>query len=79
MVDYYSLGALFYEMIFGIPPFYDPDLQTMKSKMLSEILIIPKDPTISKECRNLIGRLLEKNPSKRIGINCLLLRLYKWS
>ena len=56
-------------MVFGIPPFYDEDLEVMKHNILTQQLFIPKDKTISKQCCDLMFRLLEKNPKKRIGIS----------
>jgi len=65
MVDFYTLGVLLYEMIIGIPPFYDP----IKTKMFDKIIYNePKFPSsVSNELRNLILRLLCKDPSKRLG------------
>ncbi len=41
MIDFYSLGVLFYEILVGLPPFYDPK----KIKMFNKILYLePKFP-----------------------------------
>jgi len=58
LVDYYSLGAVFYEMIFEDPPYYEEDLEIMKHRILNDRLFIPKDKCVSKECKDLIVRLL---------------------
>lgn len=65
MVDYYCLGVLLYEMLVGLPPFYDSN----KCKMYSKIMYDqPKFPShVSNDARDLINKLLEKNPDKRIG------------
>ncbi|CDW80366.1 camp-dependent protein kinase catalytic [Stylonychia lemnae] len=65
MIDFYSLGVLMYEMLVGLPPFYDPN----KMKMFNMILYKePKFPgSMSIKAKDLLSRLLEKNPNKRIG------------
>jgi len=55
-------------MVFEDPPFYEEDLEFMKHRILNEKLFIPKDKGVSKECKDLIIRLLQKDPNKRIGI-----------
>ncbi|CAD8136150.1 unnamed protein product [Paramecium pentaurelia] len=66
-VDYYCLGALFYELITGLPPYYSRDTNQIFKSILSDPLSFP--PNIgSPEARDLIRRLLNKNPEQRLGI-----------
>jgi serine/threonine protein kinase len=64
-VDYYSIGALLYEMLTGNSPFYDPNRSKMYMKILNDELQYPT--YLSRHANNLISKLLEKDPSKRLG------------
>lgn len=64
-VDWYLLGVLLYEMLEGIPPYYDHDKETLFSNILNNDIETPEE--ISDEARDLIQRLLCKDPSKRLG------------
>jgi protein-serine/threonine kinase len=64
-VDFYTLGALLFEMLTGLPPFYDKNRSRMRWKILNEDLEVPG--YISKAGRDLLISLLEKNPEKRLG------------
>ena len=65
MADYFALGVLFYELLVGVPPFYDPNNMTMFHKIL---YTAPKYPShISSQAKDLISKLLEKDPNIRIG------------
>lgn len=44
-VDWWSLGALLYEMITGLPPFYSRNRETMFEKIMKAELTFP--PTVS--------------------------------
>lgn len=65
MVDWYLLGVCLFEMLFGQPPFYSDDSNKMHEDILYSKLKIPAG--VSSKCKDLLKRLLDKNPSKRIG------------
>lgn len=64
-VDWWSLGILCYELCIGIPPFYHQNVRSMYIKIKNES---PKFPAaLSRECQDLISRLLNKDPKHRLG------------
>ena len=65
-VDYYGLGALLYEMVVGAPPFskYTEEEELVQAIVHTKPLIPSK---LSSNLRDLLSRLLEKDPKKRIG------------
>lgn len=59
MSDWYSLGILLYEMIIGIPPYYNPVSKELTFKLiLAGDLHFPKNQTFTKECKDMIVKLL---------------------
>ncbi|VVC40619.1 Hypothetical protein CINCED_3A022383 [Cinara cedri] len=66
-VDWWCLGAVLYEMLFGLPPFYSLNVQEMYNLVLHSRLKI-KGP-VSSQCKNLLYKLLEKQSNKRLGSN----------
>ncbi|KAL3899141.1 MAG: hypothetical protein SGCHY_002257 [Lobulomycetales sp.] len=67
VVDWWTLGILLFEMLTGLPPFYDENTNDMYKKILSEPLVIPDE--ISQASRDLLTKLLDRNPEKRLGAN----------
>jgi serum/glucocorticoid-regulated kinase 2 len=65
--DWWSLGIAIYEMLFGIPPFYVENTQRMYELICNAEVSFPRNIPISSDCHDLITRLLDKNPSNRLG------------
>lgn len=64
-VDWWGLGMLMYEMLTGLPPWYTKDRQKLFERLRAAPLVIPKN--ISAPSASIIGGLLTRNPSKRLG------------
>jgi serine/threonine protein kinase len=64
-VDFYSIGALIYEMMFGLPPHYSTNHDEMYKRILNDPVCIPEN--LSLELKDFLGLLLRKNPFKRLG------------
>uniref|UniRef100_A0A7N6A5Z7 Serine/threonine-protein kinase sgk-1 n=1 Tax=Anabas testudineus TaxID=64144 RepID=A0A7N6A5Z7_ANATE len=64
-VDWWGLGAVLFEMLYGLPPFYSRS----KAKMFENILYAPLKlhNKASLAARSLLGGLLERDVSKRLG------------
>lgn len=65
--DWWSLGVLVYEMLFGLPPFYSKDIQEMYRKTLLDKVKFSSKIIISPEAKDFLLGLLVKAPSKRLG------------
>lgn len=64
-VDWWTLGTLLYEMLTGLPPFYDEAAPVMYKKILEEQLVFP--PFLEgTEAQDLLIQLLQKDPAKRL-------------
>ena len=64
-VDWWSLGALLYEMLSGLPPFYCQDRERLFEKIRKSELQYP--PSLSRPSKHLLRGLLTKDPTKRLG------------
>ncbi|KAG7257065.1 hypothetical protein CRUP_032201 [Coryphaenoides rupestris] len=64
-VDWWSLGALMYDMLTGAPPFTGENRKKTIDKILKCKLNLP--PYLTREARELLKRLLKRNASARLG------------
>jgi serine/threonine protein kinase len=67
-LDFYSLGALLYEMLCGLPPYYSVNRDEMYMNIINDELDFTEGPSsvISEKAKDLITKLLQKNPLDRL-------------
>jgi RAC serine/threonine-protein kinase len=64
-VDWWGVGVVMYEMMCGRLPFYSRDHEVLFELILVEEIKFPA--RLSEVAKSLLGKLLEKDPSKRLG------------
>ena len=80
MCDWWSFGILIYELLYGRTPFFNLDKNRMydliNTGSISYPLFIeiegeekPRNYKISEDAKNIISKLLEKDPDNRLGKN----------
>ena len=67
-VDWWCLGVVTYEMMYGLPPFYSRDVAEMYENILHKPLKLPqRSSLISHNARQLLEGLLQKDKNLRLG------------
>ncbi len=66
-VDWWSLGALGFDLLTGSPPFTGNNNAKIQEKILKQKLSLPY--YLSADAKDLLTRLLRKEPKKRLGSN----------
>lgn len=66
-VDWWSLGALGFDLLTGAPPFTGNNNAKIQEKILKSKLSLPY--YLSPDAKDLLTRLLRKEPKKRLGSN----------
>ena len=65
--DWWSLGVLTYEMMHGLPPFYNKS-QSLMFKLIKEgQLKFSEKVKLSPEAQDFLVKILTKNPKQRLG------------
>jgi serine/threonine protein kinase len=78
MTDWWSFGVLIYELLYGNTPFYNIDKNRMFDLITNGSISYPKyieiegeqkprNYKVSEDAKNLISKLLEKDPGNRLG------------
>lgn len=65
--DWWGLGIMIYELLYGLPPFYHSVDVKMFDNILNGPLKFKLAPQISDDAKNFISQLLVKDPAKRLG------------
>ncbi|EAY12892.1 AGC family protein kinase [Trichomonas vaginalis G3] len=64
-VDWWSFGILLFEMLTGLPPFYDENMTKMYRSIINDPISYP--PYLSPNACSLLSKLLERDPNLRLG------------
>ena len=68
--DVWALGILLFELLHGSPPYKADNFETMKRQ--SEVRIIQANPRVSAETRDLLEKMVVKDPKNRFSIDQVL-------
>ncbi|CAD7702361.1 unnamed protein product [Ostreobium quekettii] len=66
-VDWWSLGILIHELVYGYTPFRGSHRDATFSNILRKSITFPDKPEVSASCKSIISQLLIRDPSKRLG------------
>ena len=69
--DIWSMGATLYCLRFGRIPFEQPGVLQLYESIKNDEIDLTSGPTIDENFKDLMMRVLEKNPVKRIGMDAL--------
>nr|AML78123.1 putative LOV domain-containing protein [Helonias bullata] len=68
-IDWWGLGILLYEMLYGRTPFRGKNRQKTFANILQKDLTFPSSIPVSLAARQLINGLLHRDPTSRLGSN----------
>ncbi|WMV11791.1 hypothetical protein MTR67_005176 [Solanum verrucosum] len=68
-IDWWALGILLYEMLYGRTPFRGKNRQKTFSNILNKDLTFPSSIPVSLAARQVIHSLLNRDPASRLGSN----------
>ena len=66
--DIWSMGITLYAFVYGILPFFDMNIVALYGLIQHQGLKFPPSPTISAKLKDLLIRMLSKEPSQRITL-----------
>ncbi|KAJ3047340.1 RAC-gamma serine/threonine-protein kinase [Rhizophlyctis rosea] len=63
--DWWAYGVVLFEMLCGFHPFYSDDREMIRDNIISAEIEYP--PHVTSDARDLISKLLNRNPMRRLG------------
>ncbi|SPN97139.1 related to RIM15 - protein kinase involved in expression of meiotic genes [Cephalotrichum gorgonifer] len=70
--DWWSVGCIMFEFLYGIPPFHDTEAELVFENILARRIRWPENvecEPVSDEAKDLINKLLCTDPNERLGAN----------
>ncbi|XP_071999453.1 calcium/calmodulin-dependent protein kinase kinase 2 isoform X2 [Engystomops pustulosus] len=75
-LDVWAMGVTLYCFVFGQCPFMDERILALHGKIKNQPLEFPDQPDVSEDLRDLILKMLDKNPESRISVPDV--KLHPW-
>ncbi|KAF6092682.1 calcium/calmodulin dependent protein kinase kinase 1 [Phyllostomus discolor] len=75
-LDVWATGVTLYCFVYGKCPFIDDYILALHRKIKNEDVVFPEEPEVSEELKDLILKMLDKNPETRIGVPDI--KLHPW-
>ncbi|KAK8598676.1 hypothetical protein V6N13_094639 [Hibiscus sabdariffa] len=66
-VDWWTLGIIMYELLYGVTPFKGVDHELTLANIVARALEFPKEPAVPAGAKDLMLQLLVKDPARRLG------------
>jgi len=66
-IDWWTLGVLLYEMLCGLPPYYDESVHEMYRKILEDPLVF--SDVVGEEAKSILTGLINRDSANRLGAN----------
>lgn len=66
--DIWSMGVTLYAFVYGKVPFYEENIIALYTKIIHQPVKFPEFPIISDDLKDLIRRMLHKDPNNRITL-----------
>ena len=67
--DIWTLGVLLYQMIYARPPFKADKVEDLYTKIACSELTFPTAPDVSSSLKDLLRRILQKDPIRRLNLD----------
>lgn len=66
-IDWWEFGIFIHEMVFGVTPFRASRREQTFHNIINQPLEFPSSPVTSSELKDLLRKLLQRDPSQRLG------------
>jgi non-specific serine/threonine protein kinase len=66
-IDWWELGIFLHEMVFGTTPFRASRREQTFNNIINQPLVFPTTPSVSADLKDLLSKLLLRDPSQRLG------------
>uniref|UniRef100_A0A8D3D9T8 calcium/calmodulin-dependent protein kinase n=1 Tax=Scophthalmus maximus TaxID=52904 RepID=A0A8D3D9T8_SCOMX len=75
-LDVWAMGVTLYCFVFGLCPFMDERILSLHQKIKTQPVVLPEHADISDDLKDLLLKMLDKNPEMRISI--AQIKVHSW-